>query len=48
MTFTVTRTPKGLYLAMCHKCGYTGRHKTEWAAWDSEADHMCTEQPEGE
>ena len=44
--FSVTRTPKGLYLAMCHKCGYTGRHKTEPAAWASEQDHMCTETPE--
>ena len=48
MTFTVTRTPKGLYLGMCHRCGHTGRYKTEWDAHQAEHTHLCTHPEEGE
>lgn len=44
--FIVSRTRTGLWLAMCVKCGYSGRFKTEPAAREAEMTHLCTH-PEG-
>ena len=42
MGFSVTRTRTGLFLALCVKCGFSGRYKREDEAWQQELTHLCT------